>query len=208
MESPVATKLKIVAEPTETEAAAARAAPQFELAPTRNRHAGWTGDRQRRFIDRLALTGSVGEACAIAGVASSSAYRLRNKAGAESFARAWDAALSLAATRLVAITFDRAINGRAERFYKDGELVMERRMPSDYLLTWLLSRLDPLQFGSPTAKALAVTTGDPRDAARNALPDLREALTDIAPEECECDNGEIIDDRLGEMNDGLVDASD
>jgi hypothetical protein len=208
MESPVATKLKIVAEPTETEAASARVAPQFELAPTRKQHSGWTAERQRKFIDRLSLSGSVGEACAIAGVASSSAYRLRNKAGAESFARAWDAALSLAATRLVAITFDRAINGRAERFYKDGELVMERRMPSDYLLTWLLSRLDPMQFGSPTAKALAAATGDPRDAARNALPELREALADFAPDECECDNGEIIDDRLGEMSDGFVDASD
>ncbi len=74
--------------------------PEFSPAPTRKKHAGWTAERQRAFIDRLALTGSVGEACAIAGVASSSAYRLRNKAGAEDFARAWDAALSLAATRL------------------------------------------------------------------------------------------------------------
>jgi len=180
-------------------------APKFTPAPTRKQHAGWTAERQRRFIERLALTGSVGEACAIAGVASSSAYRLRNKAGAESFARAWDAALSMSAPRLAAIAFDRAINGRAERFYKDGELVGERRMPSDYLLTWLLSRLDPLQFGSPTAKALAATTGDPRDAARNSLPQLIGALADS---DCECDSGEIIDDRLGEMGDGLVDGSE
>jgi hypothetical protein len=180
----------------------------FDPAPTRKQHAGWTAERQRTFIDRLALTGSVGEACAIVGVASSSAYRLRNKAGAESFARAGDAALWMAATRLAAIAFDRAINGRVERFYKDGELVGERRMPSDHLLTWLLSRLDPLQFGSPQAKALAAASGDPRDNARNALPQLAAALTDVAPHDCEFDRGEVIDARLGEMGDSKVDGSD
>ena len=174
----------------------------FSPAPTRKQRAGWTAERQRRFIEHLSLTGSVGEACAIAGVASSSAYRLRNKAGAESFARAWDAALALAATRLSAIAFDRAINGRAERFYRDGELVMERRMPSDYLLTWLLSRLDPLQFGSPGARALAQAAGDPRDAARNSLPRLLAGLSDLAPQECEAEPIDFLDGRLGETGSG------
>jgi hypothetical protein len=200
----MATKLKVVDE----DVVPSSDPPPFTPAPTRKQHAGWTVERQRKFIERLALTGSVGEACALAGVASSSAYRLRNKAGAESFARAWDAALSLAGTRLAAIAFDRALNGRSERFYKDGELVMERKMPSDYLLTWLLARLDPLQFGSPTARALAQASGDPRDAARNSLPHLVDSLSDISPEECECDSGEIIDNRTGEMGDGLIDTSD
>ena len=175
------------------------APPNFEIAPTRNRHSGWTADRQRKFIEHLSLTGSVGESAALAGVSSRSAYRLRNKAGAESFARAWDSALSLAATRLAAIAFDRALHGRSERFYRDGELVMERKMPSDYLLTWLLSRLDPLQFGSPSAKALAAATGDPRDKARKSLPELTAHLADIAPEECEAESGDYLDDRLGEV---------
>jgi hypothetical protein len=181
---------------------------KFDPATTRKQNAGWTAERQRAFIVRLALTGSVGEACAIAGVASSSAYRLRNKAGAEGFARAWDAALSLAATRLSAIAFDRAINGRAERFYKDGELVMERRMPSDFMLTWLLARLDPLQFGSPTAKALAAAAGNPREAARADLPALTAALADVSEQECECDDFEQMDLRTGEMSDGKVDTAD
>jgi hypothetical protein len=182
----------------DTEAASASVVP-FTPAPTRKQNGGWTAERQRKFIEHLALTGSVGESCALVGVASSSAYRLRNKAGAESFARAWDAALSLAATRLAAIAFDRALNGRTERFYKDGELAMERKMPSDYLLTWLLSRLDPLQFGSPSAKALAAAGGDPRDKARNSLPDLAAQFTDVAPEDCEVSNGEYLDERLGEV---------
>jgi hypothetical protein len=198
----VATKLKIVDEVADIVPAPQVPEPDFPdftPAPTRNQRAGWTAERQRRFIDHLALTGSVGEAAAIVGLSSRSAYALRNKAGAEGFARAWDAALSLAATRLAAIAFDRALHGRSERFYKDGELVMERKMPSDYLLTWLLARLDPLQFGSASVKALAAATGDPRDRARNSLPELTASLTDVTPEDCPTEAGEYIDERLGEV---------
>lgn len=172
----------------------------FTPAPTRNRHAGWTAERQRNFLEHLSLTGSVGEACALVGVTSRSAYMLRNKAGGESFARAWDSALQLAATRLAAIAFDRALHGRSERFYRDGELVMERKMPSDYLLTWLLSRLDPLQFGSPSAKALAAANGDPRERSRNSLPGLVASLVDVAADDCPVESAEAIDERLGEMS--------
>ena len=174
----------------------------FTPAPTRKRHAGWTAEKQRRFIEHLALTGHVGEACAIVGVASSSAYRLRNKPGAESFARAWVAALRLCATRLVAIGLDRAVNGRVERFYKDGELVMERRIPSDYLLTWFISRLDPLQFGSAGARALAAASGDPREKARNELPALMDAFEDVPEEECPAEDIDYLDGRLGETGSG------
>ena len=178
------------------------ALPEFEAAPTRKCHTGWTAERQRKFIEHLALTGHVGEACALVGFSSSSVYRLRAKAGAESFARAWDAALRLSVTRLSAIAFDRALNGRVERFYKDSALVMERRMPSDYLLTWLLSRLDPAQFGSPSAKAVAATTGDAREAARNELPRLMASFRDIPPEECEVEPIDYLDGRLGETGSG------
>jgi hypothetical protein len=194
----MATKLKSVDDVADI--VPAPEVPQFDLAPTRNRHSGWTAERQRKFIEHLALTGSVGEAAALAGVSSRSAYRLRNKAGAEDFGRAWDAALSQSATRLAAIAFDRALHGRSERVYRDGELVMERKMPSDYLLTWLLARLDPVQFGSPTAKALAAATGDPRDRSRQSLPEIAAALADIADEDCPVETAEGIDDRLGEMS--------
>jgi hypothetical protein len=194
----MATKLKVVEQVADI--VPAPTIPDFEIAPTRNQHSGWTAERQRKFIEHLALTGSVGEASALVGLSSRSAYRLRNKAGAESFARAWDAALSLCATRLAAIAFDRALHGRSERFYRDGELVMERKMPSDYLLTWLLARLDPLQFGSPAARALAAATGDPRDRARQSLPELTASLTDVALDECPVESGDYLDERLGELS--------
>ena len=197
----MATKLKVIADVADI--VPAPKVPEFSPAPTRNRNAGWTAERQRKFIEHLALTGHVGEACALVGVASSSAYRLKHKPGAEDFSDAWDAALRLAATtRLPAIAFDRALNGRVERFYKDGELVMERRIPFDYLLTWLLSRLNPLQFGLPTAKALAAATGDPCKAARNEMPALLESLEDVPEEKCPAEGIEFLDDRLGEAGSG------
>ena len=201
----MATKLKVVEDladivPAPTPPGVDQSAVgQFAPALTRKSRAGWSAERQRTFIEQLALTGCVGDAAALVGLSSSSAYRLRNRAGSESFARAWDCALGLACTRLTAVVFDRALHGRSERIYKDGELVAERKVPSDYLLTWLLSRLDPLQFGSPTAKALAAATGDPRELARNQLPTHVAELSDIAEEDCKAEAPEAFDSRLGEM---------
>jgi hypothetical protein len=196
----MATKLKIITD--HADIVPAPTPPEFETVPTRKRHAGWTAERQRRFIEHLSLTGHVGEACAVVGVASSSAYRLKHKVGAESFSRAWDAALRLSPTRLVAIGLDRAINGRVERHYKNGELVMERRIPSDYLLTWFIARLDPLQFGSPGAKALAAATGDPREKARRELPVLMDSFEDVPEEDCPTEEIDYLDERLGETGTG------
>ena len=202
----MATKLKVIEDVADI--VPAPKLPDFTPAPTRKSNAGWTAERQRTFIDRVALTGNVGEACALVGLSSTSFYRLCRKPGAKSFAQAWKAALILASTRGTAIAWDRAVNGRVERFYKDGELVMERRIPSDHLLTWLLSRLDPATFGSPAAKAHAQATGDPLEKARNDLPQLMADFTDVSPEECECDEGAYIDERLGEMGDGKVARDD
>ena len=199
-------KLKIVHEVADiVPAPAPRPTPQvpdFEIAPTRKRRAGWTAEKQRKFIEHLALTGHVGEAAALVGMSSSSAYRLCDRAGAESFARAWEHALRLAPTRLVAIGLDRAINGRVERHYKDGELVMERRIPSDYLLTWFISRLDPAMFGSPAARAHALAAGDPRETARRELPGLMDSFQDVPEEECPTEGIDFLDDRLGETGSG------
>jgi hypothetical protein len=179
-----------------------RHCPDFTPAPTRKRHAGWTAERQRKFIDHLALTGNVGEACAMVNITSSSAYRLKNKGGAESFSRAWDAAVRLAATRFTAILLDRAVNGRVERHYKDGELLVERRIPSDYLLSWVVARLNPLMFGSPTAQALAAATGDPRDNASKELPGLMASFEDVSEQECPTEDIDYLDYRLGETGSG------
>jgi hypothetical protein len=70
-----------------------RRAPAFVPVPLRGRRDGWTPARQARFLGALAETRSVLAAARKVGMARETAYRLRRRAGAESFAAAWDAAL-------------------------------------------------------------------------------------------------------------------
>jgi hypothetical protein len=67
--------------------------PAFYPVPTRTRRDGWTVWRQADFLGMLAETGSVIGAREAVGMSRKSAYALRARPGAESFAAAWDAAL-------------------------------------------------------------------------------------------------------------------
>lgn len=69
--------------------------PPFVPVPVRARRDGWTALRQAEFIGWLAQTGCVREAAARVGCSRETAYRLRRRAGAESFAHAWDAVLAI-----------------------------------------------------------------------------------------------------------------
>ena len=69
--------------------------PPFLAVPLRPRADGWTPERQARFIGLLAETGSVAEAARRVGMSRESAWRLRRRAGAASFAHAWDAVEAL-----------------------------------------------------------------------------------------------------------------
>ena len=152
----------------------------FDGAPledSRKRLAGWSAERQRLFLTCLAETGSVHLASATARLTARSAYRLRARSPA--FAAAWDTADQLAVGRLSALAFDRAIHGRVEQVWQGGELVAEKRAPSDKLLMWLLARLDPRRFAAPweLRKDSAV---DPQAEARQAFPAQLEGLADLA----------------------------
>lgn len=148
-----------------------------DLPVSRNRLAGWSADRQRYFLATLAETGSVHLASSAARLSARSAYKLRTRSPV--FAAAWDTALQLAVGRLSAIVFDRAINGRVEQLYQDGELVGERRVPSDKLLTWLLARLDPKRFALPWEQR---GDADPQAEAVARFPALLETLADAISE--------------------------
>lgn len=69
--------------------------PPFLPAPLRARVDGWTAERQARFIGLLAETGCVGAAARAVGMSRLSAYRLRQRDGAESLAHAWDTVMAL-----------------------------------------------------------------------------------------------------------------
>ncbi len=70
-----------------------RKVPPFVPVPVRTRADGWTPLRQAEFLGYLAETGSVAEAAQRVNMARETAYRLRAKPGAESFAAAWHAAI-------------------------------------------------------------------------------------------------------------------
>jgi hypothetical protein len=144
------------------------------LDDSRNRLAGWSAERQRLFLHNLAETGSVHLASAAARLTARSAYRLRARSPA--FAAAWDIADRLAVGRLSALAFDRAINGRTEQVWHEGNLVAEKRLPSDRLLMWLLARLDPRRFAAPGE--LKDGAPDPQAEARQSFPALLDALAD------------------------------
>ena len=146
------------------------------LEDSRKRFAGWSAERQRLFLVNLAETGSVHLASAAARLSARSAYRLRARSPA--FAAAWDTADQLAVGRLSAIAFDRAINGRTEQVWQEGELVAEKRLPSDRLLMWLLARLDPRRFAAPW-ELRKDGAADPQASARESFSALLDALPDV-----------------------------
>jgi hypothetical protein len=148
----------------------------FKPEPSR-KVGGWSAERQRLYIETLAETGSVHLAAKTAGLSARSAYALRVRSPA--FSAAWDAAQQLAVGRLSALAFDRAIHGRIEQVYHKGDLVGEKRVPSERLLMWLLARLDPKRFALPWERDKD-SAADPQAAAQTAFPAMLESLTDQA----------------------------
>jgi hypothetical protein len=146
----------------------------FDPVPSRKTK-GWTAERQRTFIQALAETGSVHLAPRAAVISARSAYRLRVRS--QPFARAWDMAQQLAVGRLSALAFDRAIHGRVEQVYSQGDLMAEKRVPSDRLLMWLLARLDPHRFGDTAPER------NPQDSAAASFPALLSTLADVGNED-------------------------
>lgn len=67
--------------------------PFFHPVPLRVQFDGWTEVRQREFLAQLYVTGSVSAALRSVCMSRVSAYRLRERAGAERFAHAWDRVL-------------------------------------------------------------------------------------------------------------------
>ncbi len=115
----------------------------FTAVPVQPRQDGWTPERQRDFIQVLADTGSVSEAAWSQMMTAESAYRLRRRPGAETFCRAWAAALHVGVQRLTDIAIERAIRGVPEDIWYRGEVVGERRRYDNKLLMFALRNHDP-----------------------------------------------------------------
>lgn len=109
----------------------------------RNRHDGWTPERQRGFILALAKLGLVGAAAREVGMSRKSAYALLTRAGPESgFARAWDAAVTRGQINACRISVERAINGVQVPYFYRGVQRGTRTVYNDALLIAALRMVD------------------------------------------------------------------
>lgn len=86
--------------------------PIFTLVPlARVRHDGWTPERQRLFLIALAALGTVDAAAQAVGMSRISAYNLKKRPGADSFAREWDRAVGFGRSMMFDYAMERAIKG-------------------------------------------------------------------------------------------------
>ena len=134
----------------------------FAPVPVKARHDGWTVDRQKWFILRLALGGCVSVAAKGVGMTAKSAYRLRNRPGAESFAAAWDRAQRWGQDRIVDVGLERSLCGVRVPVVRNGRVVAEVLRYDNRLAMAVLNALDR------------------RAAARPATPAVEEALLRLA----------------------------
>ena len=102
-----------------------RSVPAFTPVPLRYRQDGWTPMRQADFLGALAETRSVSAAARRVGMTRESAYRLRQRDGAGSFAAAWDGVLLCRAPRKSTppLDFHRAFYGTLKPVMRGGRHV-------------------------------------------------------------------------------------
>jgi hypothetical protein len=112
----------------------------FDPVPSRStRRDGWTEKRQRGFIAGLELCGSVNTAARAVGMTARGAYRLLERPGAESFARAWDEAAERGRQRMCDSAIERAMHGSLEPVFSRGRQVGTRRRYHDRLAIAVIS---------------------------------------------------------------------
>ena len=131
------------------------------------RHDGWTGEAMAKFLETLAETGVVLEACDAARKSSTAAYALRRREPL--FAEAWQTALAIARDRLADTLLARSIEGNVEQIIKDGEIVAEKHFIDNRLGLAILKRLDQRADGAGSRR-------QPSPSRSGAEPDWELAL--------------------------------
>jgi len=166
---------RIAASAQDRNPAASAPDPAFTPVPLRTRADGWTPERQLRFIEALAESGCVEEACRFVGKSKQSAYRLRMRPEAQAFRLAWDAAIDLAIRVLSDACLGRAIHGIEVPHYFQGELIGTHRRYDNRLAQFLLRYRDPLRYAATLDHM--VYAGHPEGAAlryKTALENIGE----------------------------------
>jgi hypothetical protein len=159
----------------------------FEPAQLRPRHDGWTAEKQIHFIEALAATKCVDEACRRVGMSDTSAYELRNRPCGKAFAQAWDLAVEAQLDRVEQGAIERTINGVGRPIFYKGEQVGEWRHYDERLTMFLLRSRRSARYGKWIDQPPALPPQpDPLRHYR-----LADALTNIAIKAPEKDGNEL-----------------
>lgn len=109
--------------------------------PVRLRANGWSTHDQRLFIHELTRCGSVGMAAKSVGKSPRSAYALREKWGAESFAAAWMRAVRIGVNKIRTCLRDRFIHGELRPRFYHGRVIGNFRKYNDRAMVAVLDSL-------------------------------------------------------------------
>lgn len=109
--------------------------PDFAPVPMRRRRRnGWTEAKQRHFIAELARHGMVRLAADAVRMGRASAYRLRERPGAESFAEAWDIAMDMGRGSVIERAMARAREPVVTPVFYGGRQIGRIERPNDALI--------------------------------------------------------------------------
>ena len=175
----------------------------------RPRHDGWTAEKQIAFIEALAETGIVEEACRRVGMSDTSAYALRHRPDGAPFRQAWEAAMDYSIHLIEQDAFTRSRRGVARPIFHKGEQVGEWRHFDERLTMFLLRSRRPARFGKWMDE---VPPAQPNLSDRNYA--LADALFDIAVKAPEKDGNRITDwtdegdDECDDRADGGAEAAE
>lgn len=125
--------------------------PLLQFAPVphaRPRRNSITPNRQREFIAHLAATGIVSEAARHIGASMEALYKLRQKAGAEEFSAAWDAAVDRGVERLEAGALARAIRGEERMIVSAGKHMGSEVRHNEALVMFFLKHRRADRYGA------------------------------------------------------------
>lgn len=117
------------------------------------RHDGFTPERRKLFKQTLRETGCVRDACRVAGISDSTAYKAR--AADPEFAAEWDSALAMAAGDYQLLAWQRGVEGVEEDVWAYGKLVGTRVRRDDRIFRLLLQGSDRERFGGASPDGAA-----------------------------------------------------
>ncbi len=124
--------------------------------PLRVRVGGWSAEAQHVFIHELTRIGSVAAAARVVGKTARSAYLLRDKDGAESFAAAWEMAMLSGQNHAQQVAIDRALHGQSIPHFRGGRITGYRTVFNDRLLVSALNATQNHLSASETQQLTAL----------------------------------------------------